>query len=517
VPPLGALGASDDRPAVVEPGRGWVSYAALDRLADGIAGRLRQLGVEPGARIGIYARRSCDAIAVMLGTLRAGCTYVPVDPAAPVERNAQVHTDCGVRATIVEECFAAGYREATRRLGGTIDVQPIGPVGLGRAIREWARDDLGRGTEHQVGRATSPSELACILYTSGSTGRHKGWMMSRTAIETLVRWGHGVFRTSAADVFANHAPFSFGMSLFDIYSSLTYGAALVLLPDEVRQFATHVVDHISRERVTIFFATPAILSLIAALDDLEARDLSALRLIVFGGEVFPAPPLRTLRRRLSHLHYFNCWGSTETNIGTYYQLDAADDFDAPPPIGRPCEHYEARVVGIDGEVVTPGTVGELQLRGAGLTTGYLNQPTLTGERLIHTADGRPPWYRTCDLVVELPSGDLRYAGRIGRMVKLRGYRVEPGEIETRLHEHPHIKEVSVVPVEGPHGVQLVAHLSGARLSIIELKEFCAAKLPPYMVPERFVFHAALPRTSRGKIDFQRLRATDAPDTGITPR
>jgi acyl-CoA synthetase (AMP-forming)/AMP-acid ligase II len=110
------------------------------------------------------------------------------------------------------------------------------------------------------------------------------------------------------------------------------------------------------------------------------------------------------------------------------------------------------------------------------------------------------------LVVELPSGDLRYVGRIGRMVKLRGYRVEPGEIETRLHQHPEIKEVGVVPVDGPRGTRLVAHLSGKRLAVVDLKEFCAVKLPPYMIPERFVFHAALPRTSRGKIDFDSLRA-----------
>ncbi len=514
-PQLGLLGALDDRPAVVEPGRGRVSYVDLDRLADRVAGRLRQLGVEPGARIGIYARRSCDAIAVMLGTLRAGCTYVPVDPGAPVERNAEILTDCGVCATIVEERFAAGYREATRRLGGTIDIQPIGTVGLGRAIHEWARDGAGVGHERQGEHTTSQSELACILYTSGSTGRHKGWMMSCTAIEALAGWCHGVLGAGGGDVFANHAPFNFGMSLFDIYSSLTCGATLVLLPDEVRQFATHVVDLISREGVTILFATPAILSLIAALDDLESRDLSALRLVVFGGEVFPAPPLQTLRRRLPQPRYFNCWGSTETNIGTYYEIPAEAELDGPPPIGRPCEHYEARVVGLNGEVVSAGSAGELQLRGEGLTTGYLNQPALNTERMLKAPDGGLPWYRTCDLVVELPSGDLRYAGRIGRMVKLRGYRVEPGEIETRLYEHPQIKEVGVVSVDGPRGIQLVAHLSGTRLSIIELKEFCAVKLPPYMIPERFVFHAALPRTLRGKIDFESLRAASMQDLSLT--
>jgi len=241
------------------------------------------------------------------------------------------------------------------------------------------------------------------------------------------------------------------------------------------------------------------------MDDLESHDLAALRLVVFGGEVFPAPPLRTLLRRLPHPRYFNCWGSTETNIATHYEIPLDAVFDGPPPIGRPSEHYEARVVGPHGEAVSAGTIGELQLRGEGLATGYLNQPGLNAERLLQAADGGLPWYRTCDLVVALPSGDLRYAGRIGRMVKLRGYRIEPGEIETRLYEHPQIKEVGVVAADGPRGVQLVAHVSGTRVSAVELKEFCAMKLPPYMIPERFVFHAALPRTSRGKIDFESLR------------
>ena len=508
---LGSLAAVDGRPAVIEPGRGSVSYADLDRLADAVAARLCQLGVDPAARVGLYLRRSCDAIAAMLGALRAGCTYVPVDPGAPVERNAEIHTDCGVRLTIVEERFEAGYRQATRLLGASIDIHPIAAVGLGRGVREWASRAPELAPEIRAKRAAAQSEVACILYTSGTTGRHKGWMMSRTAIEAFARWGHRLFGIVERDVFANHAPFHFAMSLFDIYSSSIYGARLVLIPDEARQFADHVVDLISRERATILFATPSILSRIAALDDLESRDLSALRLVVFGGEVFPAPQLALLRRRLSHPRYFNCWGSTETNIATYYEIPPEAQFDGPPPIGRPSEHYEARIVGAHGGIVPPGTIGELQLRGAGLTTGYLDQPALNAERLLPAADGGVPWYRTGDLAVELPTGDLRYAGRIGRMVKLRGYRVEPGEIETRLYEHPAITEAGVVAIDGPRGLELVAHVSGTRVPVVELKEFCAVKLPPYMIPERFVFHDALPRTSRGKIDFENLRRA------ITPR
>jgi acyl-CoA synthetase (AMP-forming)/AMP-acid ligase II len=232
--------------------------------------------------------------------------------------------------------------------------------------------------------------------------------------------------------------------------------------------------------------------------------------IAFAGEVFPAPALQRLRARLPHPRYFNFYGSTETNVAAYYELPPELDIGGPPPIGRPCEHYEARVVDADGEIAAIDTVGELQLRGVGLTTGYINQEDLTAERLIASSDGGLPWYRTCDLAIPLVGGDLRYAGRIGRMVKLRGYRVEPGEIEARLYENPHIKEVGVIPVEGPRGLQLVAHVSGERRPLVELKAFCAVKLPAYMIPERFVFHSALPRTARGKIDFDALRAMPVP-------
>jgi amino acid adenylation domain-containing protein len=500
---LGALGAVDDRPAIVEPGRGHVSYAELDRLADAVCGRLQRLGIEPGRRVGIYARRSSDAIALMLGTLRAGCAYVPVDPAAPAERNAEIFKDCRVDTAIVEDRFAAAYSEATRRIGGRDDVQTIGAVGLGRAIEAWVADATAR---ERSSIAKRDDDLACVLYTSGSTGRHKGWMMNRVAIAAHARWSHGLLRPGSADVFANHAPFSFGMSLFDIFSSLTCGAALVLVPEEMRSVAARIVDLLCREKVSVWFSGPMILSRIAAVDDLERRDLSALRVVAFAGEVFPAPHLRQLRRRLSHPRYFNFYGSTETNVAAYHEVLAAAELASPPPIGRPCEHYQARVIGPDGDASAVGTPGELQLRGAGLTTGYLDQPELTAERMVPAADGGLPWYRTCDLVIELPTGDLRYAGRLGRMVKLRGYRVEPGEIEARLQEHPQVKEVGVVAVDGPAGLELVAHLNSPRLSVVELKQFCAVKLPAYMVPARFVFHEALPRNLRGKIDFDRLRA-----------
>lgn len=512
-PPLGTLAASGDRPAIVEPDAGSLSYGQLDRLADEIAGKLGSLGLGPQSRVGIYARRSADAIAIMLGTLRAGAAYVPVDPNAPVDRIADILADCHVQLAFVEDRFEASYRNALKRANASqAGIQPLGAVGGGKAIAAWAAARPGIRLDEASDPSPHDVDLACLLYTSGSTGRPKAWMMTRAAIEAHARWSVRFLEATRADVFANHAPFSFGMSLFDVYSSLSCGACLVLVPDQVRQHGRFLADLIERHRVTIWFSGPAALSLIAQAGDLQARDFTALRVVAFAGEVFPLPQLNALRRLVPQPRYFNFYGSTETNVAASYELAPSGDLDERPPIGRVCDHFEARVIGEDGAPAATAAPGELQLRGPGLTAGYLN-PQDSTPKFADAIDGGSRWFKTSDLVVTRPSGDLRYAGRIGRMIKLRGYRVEPGEIESRLYQHESIREVGVVPAEGASGLELIAHVStttGARIPTVALKEFCAVKLPAYMVPARFEFHASLPKTSSGKIDLEHLRSHRVP-------
>jgi amino acid adenylation domain-containing protein len=496
----GQLGAHDDRTAIVDPSRGAISYAELNRLADGVADRLRALGLNPDRRVGLGLPRSIDAVAAMLGVLRAGCAYVPVDPRAPLDRIADIHAHCGVDTVFLDASAAAAYRVAMRAAGvASTAVQALGVTGPGTALSAWTRE--GAGAEPIVGAAEpSPEPLACVLYTSGTTGVPKGWMMTRQAVAQHASWARETLGVTRDDVLANHAQFNFGMSLFDIFASLTAGARLVLVPDAIRQHGGLVADLWARERVSIWFSGPAILGLVAEQDDLDRRDLSALRAVAFAGEVFPLPRLNRLRRHVPHPRYFNFYGSTEANVAAFWELPRAGDLDERPPIGRPCRHYEARLRDARGHAASPGEAGELQLRGAGLAAGYWKQPALG-----RIADG---WFGTGDLAVELPSGDLRFAGRIGRMIKLRGYRVEPGEIESRLSQHPLIREVGVVAAEDGDGLALVAHVStttGERMPLVALKTFCAVKLPAYMIPARFVFHQTLPRTSSGKVDLRALR------------
>jgi L-proline---[L-prolyl-carrier protein] ligase len=490
---LGALGARDDRTAVVEPGAGRLTYAELDALASRIAGRLAALGAGAGARVAIALPRSADVIAAFWGTLRAGAAFVPLDPAAPPERNAQILVDCGVRIALVDARLADPLREAAGRAGATLDLHALGAPGLGAAIGAWAGDHRAAAV------AVSDDALASVLYTSGSTGRPKGVMMTRRALAAFAAWIRDHIAPTRDDVFATHAPFHFAMSAFDLLGALPNGAALVIVPDPIRASAERVAELIERERVSIWFSGPAILTQIAKLE--HGARLRGLRILAFAGEVFPIAHLRTLRGQLAGPRYLHVWGSTETNVAVVHELAPDDPLVAPPPLGRPCSHFEYGVVDERGQPVAAGSPGELVLRGAAVHAGYLNRPELTAEKRFG------PWHRTGDLVIETATGELRHAGRLGRMVKVRGYRVEPGEIEARLYEHPQIVEAGVVAMPAGDELELVAHLrtaSGERLAVVELKEFCAVKLPAYMVPKRFVFHAALPRNANGKIDLPKL-------------
>lgn len=503
----GRIADGGARPAIVEPGRGDIGYGELDELASRVAARLAAAGIGRGDRVGIHLRRSTDAVAAILGTLRLGAAYVPVDPAAPATRNARILADARVRLTLTEERFAGAYRAVREEI--RVETPPeelavIAEVGLGHSIAAWAcgaRADRGAA-------AVDPRDAACLLYTSGSTGEPKGWVMQRRAITAHAGWVHDFLRPGPGDVYANHAQFNFGMSLFDLFSSLTAGATLVLVPDEIRALAPRVAELWSRERVTIWFSAPAILGLVADAPALESLDLSSLRAIAFAGERFPASRLEKLRRRLPSPRYLSIYGSTEANVAAFHELPREHRFEESPPIGRVCSHYESCVIGEDGATVGEGGTGELRLRGAGIDSGYLGRPDPDAAAFVSADGGGERWFRTGDLVTILPGGDLRFSGRIGRMVKVRGYRVEPGEIETRLQSHLAVVEAAVVPREGPDGIRLVAHLGGPRIAVVDLKLFCSRTLPAYMVPERFVFHERLPRNLRGKVDYAALHAID---------
>lgn len=488
---------------------GAVTYCQLAELSDRVRDRLRSLGVRPGDRVGLYMRKSIDGLAVIFGALKAGAAYVPVDPQAPPSRNAYILNDCSVRAVVMERRLEAHWREAIEQLGPTPQTILVDGVGGGRGLAAALADDSAP-VSASSSNASAPTELAYILYTSGSTGKPKGVMLSKANAMSYVDWCSDVFEPSASDRFSSHAPFHFDLSILDIYVPLKHGATLVLVGEEAGKDPCRLAGLIEQRRLTVWYSAPSILSLLAQYGDLAKRDLSSLRLVLFAGEVFPVKHLRAVKALVPRPRYFNLYGPTETNVCTYYEIPAEIPVERtdPYPIGKTCEHLASRVVDGAGRDVPAGDEGELCIAGGSVMQGYWNLPEQTARAFFVDAAGRS-WYRTGDIVKTDAAGDFVFLGRRDRMVKRRGYRVELGEIEAGLYRHPAIREAAVVATSNDEaGVRIRAFLSchdRQRLSLVQLKRFCAENLPLYMVPDTFEVVDALPKTSTDKIDYQRLK------------
>jgi amino acid adenylation domain-containing protein len=494
--------------ALVEPDRGDVTYAELHEISDRLRDRLVKIGVRRGDRVGIYLRKSRDSVAAVCGVLKAGAAYVPIDVTAPLSRNASILADCTVRAVIIEPDYYARLQSEIGDVTSTLPAIALEP-GHGTLSLRAALERLQAGDPAAPAATASsaPDDLACLLYTSGSTGKPKGVMISHRNAAAFIDWCTTRFGPREDDRFASHAPFHFDLSVLDIFVSLKHGATLVLIGESQGKEPTGLARLIADQRISVWYSAPSILSLLAQFGSLEAYDYSALRLVLFAGEVFPIKHLRALKAHWPRPAYYNLYGPTETNVCTSYEVPAEipRTQTTPCPIGAACAHLEARVADDQGRPAARGEAGELWIAGDNVAQGYWNLPEQTASVFVHDAEGRR-WYRTGDIVVDPGDGCFTFLGRRDRMVKKRGYRIELGEIETALFRHPAIKEAAVLARSTDEGVEIRAFLAchGERPSIIALKRFCVAHLPPYMIPDTFRFHDSLPKTSTSKVDYQRL-------------
>ena len=488
---LGAAARFAGRTAVIDPGHGSLTYAELDALSASVRDRLAQLGVVRGDRVGLYLRKSADTVAVIYGILRAGAAYVPVDYGAPAERNAYVFHNCEVKVLIAEARVLDAVRAQFETLGRTPRLIGLEDVGGAKGLKRWleSEDRAGRAepVEHH---ASSPGDVAYILYTSGSTGRPKGVTLTHENAVSFVEWCSETFEPHERDVFSSHAPFHFDLSVLDLFVSHRHGASLVLIGEEAGKEPTGLIKLIAEHRISVWYSAPSILSLLAQFGSLDKHPVPDLRHVLFAGEVFPIKHLRRLAELWPAPRYFNLYGPTETNVCTFYEvkLPINPERNTPFPIGKVCSHLRGKVVHEDGKEVPTGQEGELCITGRGVMQRYWGLPEQTQKSFL-TDEGGKLWYRTGDIVFQDADGDYVYKGRRDRMVKRRAYRVELGEIEAGLYKHSQIKEAAVVAIPDEEaGVKIIAHVcskSGAPLSLIEMKGFCAEVLPMYMIPDRF--------------------------------
>lgn len=302
--------------------------------------------------------KSIDAVASIFGILKAGAAYVPFDPNAPGARNAYILNDCSVKAVIVEDRFIEALQpelDAQTKPSYIVLAGTGGGIHLREALQLEGQAEPPAGD----GGELDPSSLAYILYTSGSTGKPKGVMLTHGNAVSFIDWCSEVMIPGPEDRFSSHAPFHFDLSILDIYVPLKHGAALVIVGEELGKDPVRLAALISESRITCWYSTPSILSLLAQYGGMQQHDYSALRIVNFAGEVFPIKHLKLLKSLLPHPRYLNLYGPTETNVCTYYELpEQIPDGQAQPfPIGKACSHYRIMVVDVQGQPVRPGEEG----------------------------------------------------------------------------------------------------------------------------------------------------------------
>ncbi|MEH1095713.1 non-ribosomal peptide synthetase/type I polyketide synthase [Micromonospora sp. CPCC 205739] len=500
----------------VTDGETALSYQELHTRAEALAETLRSRGVGIGSLVGVLLPRATPFAVAVLAVLKTGAAYVPMDPSHPPARLRYLVDDTAAAVVLTCPALAHLVPDDTALLVPDTAVPAVTAAEPGRGAN-------GSGPKRRPRRRPTPTaeDLAYVIYTSGSTGRPKGVMVTHRGVCNYVRWAAQAYRLQPGDIVPLHSSIGFDLTVTSLLVPLTSGATVRMIGEHLGPEALGEALRDQRPAFGLVKITPAQLDLVNhQLRPAEMADRT--RCFVIGGENLRADQVAPWRAHAPATALVNEYGPTETVVGcAAYEVDPATPADGSVPIGRPIANTELYV--LDGWLnpVPAGVVGELYVGGAGVARGYLHQPGLTAERFVPHPFSSVPGarlYRTGDLVRLRPDGNLEYLGRTDNQVKLRGFRVECGEIEAAVRRNLPDSDVTVqLRRDDPDDPQLVAYVAGGAEPDRDgsaLRTALAAELPSYLVPAAFVFLDALPLTGNGKVDAAALpapgRAPDVP-------
>ncbi|MFN7945816.1 MAG: amino acid adenylation domain-containing protein [Blastocatellia bacterium] len=517
----------------VQFGAQHLTYAELNARASQLAHHLQRCGVTPDTIVGICTERSLEMIVGILGVLKAGGAYLPLDPHYPAERLAFMFADSQARILLTQQQLKpliANLQSNISNLKSDIHLLSLDA--------DWA--EISQQSTANVSSAATARNLAYVIYTSGSTGQPKGTLLEHRGLCNLAMAQQQAFGVSEGKRVLQFSPFSFDASVWELAMALGSGATLVLARQESIALMDDLHRLLQQQRITHVTLPPSVLNV------LSSDDLPDLQIVVAAGERCTTDIVARWSRARK---FFNAYGPTETTVCAA-MAQCLDDGTPNPPIGRPLPNFKLFVLDEQQHPVPIGIPGELCVSGPALARGYLNRPELTAEKFIawksevgsrkseaerqmtddrwqmtdgaETAASLPSdyrlpttdyrLYRTGDLVRWRADGQLEYLGRVDEQVKVRGFRIEPGEIENVLRQHPGVREAVIVAYDDAQGdKRLAAYLlksGGALPSLTELKNHLRQMLPEYMVPATFVEIESLPLSPSGKVDRKRLPAPD---------
>ncbi|WP_426558532.1 amino acid adenylation domain-containing protein [Dapis sp. BLCC M172] len=535
-----------DAVAVIFEGKE-LTYQQLNCQANQLAHYLQSLGVKPEVLVGICVERSVEMVIGLLGILKAGGAYVPLDPSYPAARLSYILEDAAVPILVTTKSVLSDLPQHSAQVVcldsdlETLRSSQENTVNEVRSQNSEVRSCFGNGdlssspkTFHRSMRGfrpnyfdnpaigVTPENLAYVIYTSGSTGQPKGVLISHQNVTRLFKTTEAIYNFNAHDCSTLFHSYAFDFSVWELWSALLYGGRLVIVPYWVSRSPKEFYDLLVQHQVTVLSQTPSAFAQLIEVDRDYSVDALKLRYIIFGGEALQiktlAPWFECHGDRFPQL--INMYGITETTVHVTYQILSRESIEqVSSPIGKALGDLKIYILDRYLQPVPIGVTGELHIGGAGLARGYLNRPELTAERFIpNPFEGdNSKLYKTGDLGRYLPDGNIEYIGRIDNQVKVRGYRIETGEIESTLTQHPSVKQAVVLATEDNSGNKsLVAYLVlesetpevSQTEEIGKLKQYLKERLPEYMIPSGFVVLPQLPLTPNGKVDRKALPIPD---------